>query len=186
MVSITSHGLMEYPPVSPKFFVEDVDATIDELTISSDSRTFDQRRHHTFGEIVIAAVSAEGAYGRVAGVSSIQRCFTPTQRAAIGSRDGSRYGTRGFTSPRDTLRVQVQVQVHHVVPAEDGSPTDVDNGTKRKSDPGLLGRHIRVHRRTGRCTGSVKAACQALVAERLSGASMRRVVLHGAGESWCR
>lgn len=60
--------------------------------------------------------------GAVAGISSVQRCFTATQRLAIAARDGARCATPGCTSPHYAL------QVHHVVPARDGGPTDTCNG----------------------------------------------------------
>ena len=60
--------------------------------------------------------------GSVTGISSLQRCFTHTQRMAIGGRDGFCCGTPGCVSPHHTL------QVHHVVPARDGGPTSVENG----------------------------------------------------------
>jgi hypothetical protein len=58
--------------------------------------------------------------GSVTGISSLQRCFTHTQRMAIGGRDGFRCGTPGCVSPHYSL------QVHHVIPARDGEPTSVE------------------------------------------------------------
>jgi 5-methylcytosine-specific restriction protein A len=60
--------------------------------------------------------------GAVIGVSSLQRCFTHTQRLAIAARDGYRCARPGCTSPHYAL------QVHHVVPYRDGGTTTTDNG----------------------------------------------------------
>lgn len=60
--------------------------------------------------------------GAVVGISSIQRCFTPTQRLAIAARDGHRCLAPGCTSPHFSL------QVHHVIPDRHGGPTTTDNG----------------------------------------------------------
>jgi hypothetical protein len=62
------------------------------------------------------------ANGRVAGITSVQRCFTAVQRLSIAARDGYRCSTPGCTSPHLAL------QVHHVVPARHGGPTSTDNG----------------------------------------------------------
>lgn len=61
-------------------------------------------------------------HGAIAGISSVQRCFTPAQRSAIAARDGARCATPGCTSPHYTL------QAHHVVPVRDGGPTTTSNG----------------------------------------------------------
>ncbi len=60
--------------------------------------------------------------GRVVGISSPQRCFTPIQRMGIAARDGHRCSRPGCTSPHFAL------QVHHVIPDRDGGPTSIDNG----------------------------------------------------------
>jgi 5-methylcytosine-specific restriction protein A len=60
--------------------------------------------------------------GEVVGISSLQRCFTNTQRLAIAARDGYRCARPGCTSPHYAL------QVHHVVPYRDGGTTSTDNG----------------------------------------------------------
>jgi hypothetical protein len=60
--------------------------------------------------------------GHVIGISSLQRCFTNTQRLAIAARDGYRCARPGCTSPHYAL------QVHHVVPYRHGGATTTDNG----------------------------------------------------------
>ena len=60
--------------------------------------------------------------GAVAGISSVQRCFTPAQRLAIAARDGMRCATPGCTSPHYML------QAHHVTAARHGGPTHTING----------------------------------------------------------
>lgn len=67
----------------------------------------------------LAGIDAEGA---VVGISSVQRCFTATQRLAIAARDGLRCATPGCTSPHYML------QVHHVTAARHGGPTHTING----------------------------------------------------------
>ena len=60
--------------------------------------------------------------GAVAGITSVQRCFTPAQRLAIAARDGLRCATPGCTNPHYTL------QAHYVTPARHGGPTHTTNG----------------------------------------------------------
>ena len=60
--------------------------------------------------------------GSAAGMSTPQRCYTPSQRLQIAARDGYRCSTPGCTNPHYTL------QVHHVTPWRSGAPTHVDNG----------------------------------------------------------
>ncbi|WP_309620067.1 DUF222 domain-containing protein [Salinibacterium sp.] len=60
--------------------------------------------------------------GAVTAISSTQRCFTPIQRLAMATRDGTGCVTPGCTSPHYTL------QAHHVIPDRDGGPTALDNG----------------------------------------------------------
>ncbi|NYF11658.1 5-methylcytosine-specific restriction protein A [Leifsonia sp. AK011] len=60
--------------------------------------------------------------GRIASISSQQRCFTSAQRLAIAARDGLRCATPGCTAPHYVL------QVHHVIPDRDGGPTHTNNG----------------------------------------------------------
>lgn len=60
--------------------------------------------------------------GRIAGISSPQRCFTSVQRLGIAARDGLRCATPGCTTPHYAL------QVHHVVPFRENGPTHTDNG----------------------------------------------------------
>ncbi len=67
----------------------------------------------------LAGIDGNGA---VVGITSVQRCFTAAQRLAIAARDGMRCATPGCTSPHYAL------QVHHVVPAREGGPTDTCNG----------------------------------------------------------
>jgi hypothetical protein len=66
--------------------------------------------------------------GRVASISSIQRCFTATQRRVIAARDGYPRGAPGCTNGHHTL------QVHHVISDRDGDLTLTDNGTSRNYD----------------------------------------------------
>ena len=59
--------------------------------------------------------------GAIIGISSVQRCFTPTQRRGIAARDG------GCVIPG--CRVPAGwCDVHHVVPARNGGPTTTSNG----------------------------------------------------------
>jgi 5-methylcytosine-specific restriction protein A len=67
-------------------------------------------------------VITKSSTGQVVGISSLQRCFTNTQRMAIAARDGYRCARPGCTSPHYAL------QVHHVVPYRDGGATSTDNG----------------------------------------------------------
>ena len=67
----------------------------------------------------LAGIDGNGA---VVGITSVQRCFTAAQRLAIAARDGLRCAAPGCTSPHYAL------QVHHVVPAREGGPTDTCNG----------------------------------------------------------
>ncbi|CAN5243391.1 hypothetical protein BH11ACT3_BH11ACT3_06180 [soil metagenome] len=60
--------------------------------------------------------------GAAVGISSPQRCFTPSQRLAIAARDGHRCLTPGCTSPHYAL------QAHHVIPDRENGPTSTDNG----------------------------------------------------------
>jgi hypothetical protein len=60
--------------------------------------------------------------GAVAGITSVQRCFTAAQRLAIAARDGLRCATPGCTNPHYTL------QAHHVIPDREGGPTETGNG----------------------------------------------------------
>ena len=60
--------------------------------------------------------------GAITGISSPERCFTPTMTLAIAARDGYRCSTPGCTSPHTAL------QVHHVIPSRDHGPTHTDNG----------------------------------------------------------
>ncbi len=60
--------------------------------------------------------------GAIAGISSVQRCFTAAQRLAIAARDGARCATPGCTSPHYML------QTHHVTAARHGGPTHTING----------------------------------------------------------
>ena len=78
---------------------------------------------------VLRAIDANGyrlvgltATGAVAGISSVQRCFTAAQRLAIAARDGMRCATPGCTSPHYML------QAHHVRAARHGGPTHTING----------------------------------------------------------
>jgi hypothetical protein len=60
--------------------------------------------------------------GAIVGISSIQRCFTSTQRTAIAARDGARCATPGCSNPHYTL------QAHHVIPVREHGPTTTHNG----------------------------------------------------------
>ncbi len=60
--------------------------------------------------------------GAVTGISSLERCFTTSQRLAIAARDGNRCSRPGCTADHTTL------QVHHVIPWRDGGPTTTNNG----------------------------------------------------------
>lgn len=60
--------------------------------------------------------------GRVTGISSPQRCFTPAQRLGIAARDGYECFTPGCTSKH------IALQAHHVVPVREHGPTTIDNG----------------------------------------------------------
>lgn len=62
-----------------------------------------------------------GDNGHILQLSSKQRCFTPTQRAAIAARDG------GCIIPGCTAPLQF-TEVHHVIPWEHGGKTEIDNG----------------------------------------------------------
>lgn len=59
--------------------------------------------------------------GSVHGIGSPQRCFTPAQRRAIMVRDG------GCAIPGCTIPA-AWCEIHHVDPAENGGPTETDNG----------------------------------------------------------
>lgn len=59
--------------------------------------------------------------GSVHGMGSTQRCFTPAQRRAIMVRDG------GCAIPGCTIPA-AWTEIHHVDPAENGGPTETDNG----------------------------------------------------------
>lgn len=59
--------------------------------------------------------------GRVLGIGSVQRCFTPTQRRGIIARDG------GCIIPGCPVPAG-WCEVHHVIPHRDGGPTHIDNG----------------------------------------------------------
>ncbi len=65
-------------------------------------------------------ITFDGA-GRIIGLGSPERCFTPHQRRAITLRDG------GCLIPG--CRVPASwCEIHHVVPDVDGGPTHTDNG----------------------------------------------------------
>ncbi|WP_165877482.1 HNH endonuclease signature motif containing protein [Agromyces fucosus] len=65
-------------------------------------------------------VTFDGA-GRIIGLGSPERCFTPHQRRAITLRDG------GCLIPG--CRVPASwCEIHHVIPDADGGPTHTDNG----------------------------------------------------------
>jgi 5-methylcytosine-specific restriction protein A len=59
--------------------------------------------------------------GSVHGIGSPQRCFTPAQRRAIMVRDG------GCAIPGCSIPA-AWTEIHHVDPAENGGPTETDNG----------------------------------------------------------
>ena len=59
--------------------------------------------------------------GSIHGMGSPQRCFTPAQRRAIMARDG------GCAIPGCTIPA-AWTEIHHVDPAENGGPTETDNG----------------------------------------------------------
>ncbi|MFB9308647.1 5-methylcytosine-specific restriction protein A [Agromyces hippuratus] len=59
--------------------------------------------------------------GRVVGLGSPERCFTPHQRRAITLRDG------GCLIPGCSVPA-AWCEIHHVVPDVDGGPTHTDNG----------------------------------------------------------
>ena len=60
--------------------------------------------------------------GAIVGISSPQRCFTPSQTMTIAARDGYRCSAPGCTSPHTAL------QVHHVIAHRDGGATTTGNG----------------------------------------------------------
>ncbi|SEN97342.1 HNH endonuclease signature motif containing protein [Cryobacterium luteum] len=62
-----------------------------------------------------------GDNGAVLYLGDKVRCFTPKQRAAIAARDG------GCIIPGCTIPAR-WTEVHHVIPAGKGGPTNVDNG----------------------------------------------------------
>jgi 5-methylcytosine-specific restriction protein A len=59
--------------------------------------------------------------GSIHGMGSTQRCFTPAQRRAIVARDG------GCAIPGCNIPA-AWTEIHHVDPAENGGPTETDNG----------------------------------------------------------
>ncbi|MCC6269640.1 MAG: DUF222 domain-containing protein, partial [Microbacteriaceae bacterium] len=59
--------------------------------------------------------------GSIHGIGSPQRCFTAAQRRAIVARDG------GCAIPGCTIPA-AWCEIHHVDPAENGGPTETDNG----------------------------------------------------------
>ena len=63
-----------------------------------------------------------GDNGDVLYLGDTVRCFTPKQRAAIAARDG------GCIIPGCTIPAR-WTEVHHVLPWEQGGPTNIENGT---------------------------------------------------------
>ncbi|WP_120337060.1 HNH endonuclease signature motif containing protein [Cryobacterium soli] len=62
-----------------------------------------------------------GGNGAVLALGNKARCFSPLQRRAITARDG------GCIVPNCTSPAQ-WTELHHVIPWQNGGPTDIDNG----------------------------------------------------------
>ncbi|RUR03291.1 HNH endonuclease signature motif containing protein [Labedella endophytica] len=82
------------------------------ISIEAVERLIDTRGHQTV---------TLNAAGRVLSMGSTQRCFTPSQRRAITTRDGGCV-IPGCTTPAGWC------EVHHVIPWRAGGETHTDNG----------------------------------------------------------